>query len=118
MSRRHRAYHRREPALSDLVMHHNDHRRVEASRILTSYLVSVPSGSERDRLACMETALRVDIFDEEAVSFRSLWVQFRGDLTRIFHRDTGCHLPCCCRFPRSNLYKALQEIHASSRVSA
>lgn len=90
---------------------------MEASRILTSYLGSVPSGSERERLACMETALRVDVMDDEAVSFRSLWAQFRDELTRIFYRDTGCHLPRCCRFPRSNLYQALQEKHASSRVS-
>ena len=66
-------------------------------------------------LCCMETSLRADLMADSDAIHRSLWFAFRSDLRSIFLKETGVHLPICCRFPSSALYKAFREHHAAQR---
>lgn len=87
----------------------------ELSRILTDVLKL--NSPELDDLLRSEVSLRVDIQDEHEAFHRSLWKSFRSEMGHIFHRETGVHLPICCRFPQSNLYAAFREAHRALPVS-
>lgn len=93
-------------------------RNQRASDILTGYLQHEEEfASKSAALLCMETALRADLICDSDTDRRSLWFQFRSDLCRIFLKETGVHLPICCRFPSANLYRAFREHHAAQRQS-
>lgn len=62
-------------------------------------------------LECQETADRVDVMDEYFAKSRELFNDFRLRRSDVFYRDTGIHLPLCCKFPQSNLYRAYRDYH-------
>lgn len=84
------------------------------TRILTSSARPLPVYEAVESLFRNETALRADVIDEWFQSQLCAWNEFRVQLNLAFFRDTGVHLPPCCRFPRSDLYQYLRQSHASS----
>jgi hypothetical protein len=70
---------------------------------------------ECTNLLCEETGDRADVMDEYMAETRKLFNQFRLRRGEVFYRDTGIHLPICCKFPQSNLYRAYRDYHQHQR---
>ena len=81
------------------------------SRILKEVTTATMNPEQTDEIYAAETADRADLGDEYMLEIRSIWWEFRRCRSEIFHRDTGIHLPLCCKFPRDNLYQAFRDHH-------